>query len=163
SLARLRYHLRWRRWVVASLACAWALPALGEEIGTQSFTTFRSLGPAQLVGGIGTDPSADSLADARFRQADLDALMADIEGIAAATPFAPPRVVPSVRNPPVSLVNRGFFGFDGINHADQRFAGTGRFVNTQFSKEPPDQGLCVGNGFVVEPVNTAIAVYRENG
>jgi len=54
-------------------------------------------------------------------------------------------------------------GFNGLSHADQRLAGTGRYVNTQFSLEPPDQGLCVGNGFVVEPINDAFAVYGERG
>ena len=29
--------------------------------------------------------------------------------------------------------------------------------------EPPDQGLCVGNGFVVEPVNSAFTIYHTNG
>src|SRR5690242_7410049 len=29
--------------------------------------------------------------------------------------------------------------------------------------EPPDQGLCVGNGFVLEPVNSAYRVYDEAG
>ena len=29
--------------------------------------------------------------------------------------------------------------------------------------EPPDQGLCVGNGFVVEPVNSAYNIYSTNG
>ena len=29
--------------------------------------------------------------------------------------------------------------------------------------EPPDQGLCVGNGFVVDMVNSAYTVYRPNG
>jgi len=57
----------------------------------------------------------------------------------------------------------GATGFNGLDHADQRNAGTGIYVNTQFSLEPPDQGLCVGNGFVVEPVNTAFAVYNEGG
>ncbi|MGN6173098.1 MAG: hypothetical protein ACTHPS_09120 [Streptosporangiaceae bacterium] len=54
-------------------------------------------------------------------------------------------------------------GFNGLSHADQRNAGTGVYVNTQFSLEPPDQGLCVGNGFVVEPINLAFAVYSERG
>ncbi|HET9038230.1 MAG TPA: hypothetical protein VFN45_18595 [Myxococcaceae bacterium] len=154
---------RWRGWLLLLFAAAWAPQTLAEEIGQQSFTSFRSLGSAQLVGGIGTDRGTDTLADVtRFRRADLDAL-ADIEGIAGETPLATPLVVPSVRNTPVSLVNKGFSGFDGVNHADQRFAGTGAFTNTQFSKEPPDQGLCVGNGFVVEPVNTAISVYSFDG
>jgi len=54
-------------------------------------------------------------------------------------------------------------GFNGLSHADQRLAGTGIYTNTQFSLEPPDQGLCVGNGFVMEPINLALAVYNENG
>ena len=54
-------------------------------------------------------------------------------------------------------------GFNGLTHADQRNAGTGQYVNTQFSLEPPDQGLCVGHGFVIEPINLAFAVYNKSG
>ena len=54
-------------------------------------------------------------------------------------------------------------GFDGLDHRDQRLAGTGQFVNTQFSLEPPDQGLCVGNGYVLEAVNTAFEVFGSDG
>jgi len=57
----------------------------------------------------------------------------------------------------------GATGFNGLSHLDQRLAGTGRYAGTQFSLEPPDQGLCVGNGFVVEPINDAFAVYSESG
>jgi hypothetical protein len=57
----------------------------------------------------------------------------------------------------------GFSGFPGLTHYDQRFAGTGSYTNTQFSLEPPDQGLCVGNGFVMEAVNVALAVYNPSG
>jgi hypothetical protein len=63
----------------------------------------------------------------------------------------------------ISLLNPGFSGFDALDHRDQRLAGTGNYANTQFSLEPPDQGLCVGNGFVVETVNTAFAVYDGTG
>ena len=49
--------------------------------------------------------------------------------------------------------------FDGLNHNAQRFARNGN----QFSLEPPDQGLCVGNGYVVETVNDVLAVYNQAG
>jgi hypothetical protein len=49
--------------------------------------------------------------------------------------------------------------FDGINHFRHRTANNGN----QYSVEPPDQGLCAGNGFVVESVNDAIAVYDAAG
>jgi hypothetical protein len=49
--------------------------------------------------------------------------------------------------------------FDGLNHRDQRLANNGN----QFSIEPPDQGLCVGNGFVLETVNDVLRVYDTAG
>lgn len=52
-----------------------------------------------------------------------------------------------------------FIGFNGLTHLDQRLASGG----DQFSLEPPDQGLAVGNGFVLEAVNTALAVYDTTG
>ena len=71
-------------------------------------------------------------------------------------PPSPPGI-PVVRNPGAAT------GFNGLSHLDQRNAGTGVYTNTQPSLEPPDQGLCVGNGFVVEPINVAFAVYNERG
>ena len=49
--------------------------------------------------------------------------------------------------------------FDGLNFFDQRFANGGN----QFSVEPPDQGLCVGNGKVVEIVNDVYQVFDTRG
>ena len=47
----------------------------------------------------------------------------------------------------------------GLNHRDQRLANGGN----QFSTEPPDQALCVGNGFTVESVNSVLRVYDAGG
>ena len=49
--------------------------------------------------------------------------------------------------------------FDGLNLRDQRLASGGN----QFTVEPPDQSLCVGNGFVVEAVNDVIRVFDRRG
>ncbi len=38
-----------------------------------------------------------------------------------------------------------------------------QFTNYELTFEPPDQGLCEGNGFVLEAVNSAYRVYRTNG
>jgi len=52
-------------------------------------------------------------------------------------------------------------------HVLQNFNGVGSLDSevTNFGAEfePPDQGLCVGNGFVVEPVNSAFTIYRTDG
>ena len=50
-------------------------------------------------------------------------------------------------------------GFEGLNHYQQRYARGGN----QFSLEPPDQGLCVGNGYVLEVVNDVLNVYNSSG
>lgn len=47
--------------------------------------------------------------------------------------------------------------FDGVSSLDSAVTNFG----AEF--EPPDQGLCVGNGFVVEAVNSAFTIYRRNG
>jgi hypothetical protein len=49
--------------------------------------------------------------------------------------------------------------FDGLNHRQQRLANHGN----QFSLEPPDQGLCVGNGFVLEATNDVVRVFDTSG
>jgi hypothetical protein len=70
---------------------------------------------------------------------------------------------PAPPNTPV-VVNENSQGWEGLDHKDQRLAGGGN----QFSLEPPDQGLCVGNvspndpSFgpeVVESVNDALVFY----
>jgi hypothetical protein len=50
------------------------------------------------------------------------------------------------------------FGFEGLNHYQQRYSRGGN----QFSVEPPDQGMCVGNGQVVEAVNDVFNVYSAS-
>jgi hypothetical protein len=50
-------------------------------------------------------------------------------------------------------------GFEGLNLYQQRYARGGN----QFTVEPPDQGLCVGNGYVVEAVNDVLNVFDMSG
>ena len=51
------------------------------------------------------------------------------------------------------------FSFDALNHRAQRLANGGN----QFSLEPPDQGLCAGNGFVMETINDVMRIFDVNG
>jgi hypothetical protein len=50
-------------------------------------------------------------------------------------------------------------GFDGLNFYQQRYARGGN----QFSVEPPDQALCVGNGYVLEAVNDVLNIFNTSG
>ena len=47
--------------------------------------------------------------------------------------------------------------FNGVSSRDSAVTN----FNAEF--EPPDQGMCVGNGYVVEMVNSAYTVYKPNG
>jgi len=55
-------------------------------------------------------------------------------------------------NPEINL------SFEGLNHRDSRLA----FGGNQFSGEPADQGICVGNGYILETVNSALQVYTAS-
>lgn len=61
--------------------------------------------------------------------------------------------------PPSSFgVSAGLLeNFNGVSSHDSEITNFGE----EF--EPPDQGLCSGNGFVVEMVNSAYSVYRTDG
>src|SRR5215470_12294825 len=79
-----------------------------------------------------------------------------IEHTAPTVPAAP--IVPGVgvgSSGPLSVVT----SFDGLNHRNQRLANGGN----QFSLEPPDQGLCVGNGFELEVINDVLKVFTPSG
>jgi hypothetical protein len=49
-------------------------------------------------------------------------------------------------------------GFEGLNLYQQRYARGGN----QFTVEPPDQGMCAGNGYVLEAVNDVLNVFSSS-
>ncbi|TML21970.1 MAG: hypothetical protein E6G35_16700 [Actinobacteria bacterium] len=75
-------------------------------------------------------------------------------GQTATSAAAPSRPSAITRGGPQLLAS-----FDGMNHRSQRTANGGN----QFSIEPPDQGLCVGGGHVVEALNDVFRVYSASG
>jgi hypothetical protein len=65
-----------------------------------------------------------------------------------------------VRSGPRAKSNPTLKGsFEGLNLYQQRYARGGN----QFTVEPPDQALCVGNGHVLEAVNDVLNVYDSSG
>ncbi len=71
---------------------------------------------------------------------------------AGALRSAPSLAAPASRAPGALPTN-----FNGVSSLDSAV------TNFGLEFEPPDQGLCVGNGFVVEMVNSAYTVYDESG
>lgn len=73
----------------------------------------------------------------------------DDDAVAAATSAAAATTTATVSSAPP-----GVLGASGLNHFDNRTADGGN----QFSVEPPDQALCVGNGYVLEAVNLVVGL-----
>jgi hypothetical protein len=120
-----------------------------------SATFYGTTSPLALTAAAGLSPAA--------RANTGDSRIARVFAHNAAAGSHATLQPPSPAGTPVVSSPGAATGFNGLSHLDQRLAGTGIYANTQFSLEPPDQGLCVGNGFIMEPINLALAVYNENG
>ncbi len=70
-----------------------------------------------------------------------------------ATAVAAPQAAATALAEPTGVLEN----FNGVSSRDSEVTNFGQ----EF--EPPDQGLCAGNGFVVEMVNSAYSVYRPDG
>jgi hypothetical protein len=62
-----------------------------------------------------------------------------------------------------SFASATFNGFNGLDQFSQAVAPTGFAGGDNGQLEPPDQGLAVGNGFVLEPINNAIEIFDTTG
>ncbi len=133
---------------------------------TQTLLTLNSLGTTKLTAtSQSTQSATSSNIEVRPTEDREDSPKLQING-ATPPPIAPPPAGTAPPNPAglnVTTNNPGFSGFNGLSHFDQRNAGTGAFTNTQFSLEPPDQGMCASNNFVLDSINTALEVRSTKG
>ena len=146
--------------ILASAVGSVSAASPSKSLGHQSAAKVTRLG----TGHIGRRSGGEQETDLDQTQPDPEEAQAELNkqipnSISAAR--VPSSHVP--RPGALPIVDATGAGFDGLNHFDQRTAGTGDYVNTQFSVEPPDQALCVGNGFVVEAVNSAARVRSATG
>lgn len=72
--------------------------------------------------------------------------------VSVATP-----TVPAARGSATAAASRLLSSFNGTSSRDSEVTN----FNARF--EPPDQGLCAGAGFILEPVNSAYRIFRTNG
>jgi hypothetical protein len=152
------------------VAAALAVAAFQLDIGTKpvlaaapTFTVIpisaSSAAPIPTV-GTGGDATQDPEVDLSTLGGDVDGGAGDgfagINRTIAAAGGTGPRATGRTRaksNPKLVA------SFEGLNFNNQRFANHGN----QFSVEPPDQGLCAGNGFVLESANDVLRVHDANG
>ncbi|HKO33829.1 MAG TPA: hypothetical protein VJY85_08800, partial [Candidatus Limnocylindria bacterium] len=142
-----------------------ALAARSHNVGTKSFIKAQHVGTTRITGRAPRGEDEGVLTgevrpdpEERAEEGEREKFIRNPISTARVPSSHVPR--PAVQ-PIVDATGTTHFG--GLNHFDQRFSGTGDYTNTQFSLEPPDQALCVGNGFVVESVNTVIRVRNPAG
>ena len=145
-----------------------ARPTVTQAVRTYEPLMFRgvaSLRRRAATTGSQAAPNATGSSDAAVRQQKRGYFASDVHSGAkrASSSNVPSANIPAASGLPIVPPEISTFGFVGLTHADQRNAGSGAYTNTQFSLEPPDQALCVGNGLVVEAVNNAIAIYDSSG
>ena len=133
--------------VFASSALAGGDPIVVQSSGTTSFAGKGSVGP------LPTGPTREWRGPKRTGSSPLQSNQLsngpDLQGGSGGPATGRPR---AKSNPQLLL------DWEGVNHLDQRTADGGN----QFSGEPPDQGICAGNGFVLESVNSALRVYSAD-
>jgi hypothetical protein len=132
-----------------------------QKAGYQSVAKVTRLGVTRPAAGGPpglADPGAATVGEFRPRPRKVESQISGNKSFA----HVPSRNVP---RPAISDVQdaTGTFGFNGLNHRENRTAGSGPYTNTQFSLEPPDQALCVSDDFVVESVNTVVRMRTKAG
>jgi hypothetical protein len=106
-------------------------------------------------------PGGDALQDP-----EIDSAMADDEDVAATSTHINRTIAKasghgaSAHSGQKTKSNPGLsLSFDALNFRNQRLANGGN----QFSVEPPDQALAVGNGYVLEAVNDVLRIWDTTG
>ncbi len=140
-----------RRLVIASLvgASAFMAAAPSSKVAAAAGTTTQyapaSLGQAARITGSTTAGTASTATRSR------GARRVPVHGSGSAGLRAPAARTAS------TTASTLLHNFNGVSSLDSAVTNYG----AQF--EPPDQGLCAGNGFILEPVNSAYRVYRPDG
>jgi len=130
---------------------------------TVSKRSVKFVGTTHLQHGAAARKSTGSLSGGFFRK-DIDADEGlDIRG--ANGNNSPARVRAAHVPTPAgnAFANGNFSGFIGLTEFEQAYLAFAGPNGVNGELEPPDQGLAVGNGFVVEAINDAITVYDTSG
>lgn len=153
--------------VTALLFNAMALAPLVPSLASASTTRLISAAGTTSIRATVAGSDAVQFPELRGRQAALMEQQSDkpakpdvVNRSQSAKRAAPTAALLAATDPtPISGLSGVDLTFRGLNHRDQRTANAGN----QFSLEPPDQGLCVGNGYVLETINDVMRVYNTSG
>jgi hypothetical protein len=135
-----------------------AVPAMTPAVAAPGDTRSIPAGGTTAIraGALGPDGlQQPELRPPRAHQGEADSFNRSRPGFRNGNFPKRPLDAPTVASSAIAGSDPGLLaGVDGLTHRDTRLANGGN----QFSLEPPDQALCVGNGYVVEAVNSALRV-----
>lgn len=133
-----------------------ATPTLGADQSVRQIKVLRTVNLAQVASTPSAAPPIKHLEIDHKRPGSALAT-----GERAVTPKV---ILGGSSAPPSTVVSGGDNGsFNGIDISDMKAGGTGTYDASNLGLEPPDQGLCVGNGYVMETVNDGMRVYTSAG
>jgi hypothetical protein len=148
-----------RGWVLAGvLGLVFLVPA-GSAGQAADRPASSSSGPygTVAVGLAARDDSPMPPAVAPSSAARTRSLGVRVRRASVAAGAAPSASATALSATPFAAAAGTLVNFNGVSSRDSAATNFGAEV------EPPDQGLCVGNGFVVEMVNSAYSVYDTSG
>ncbi len=155
--------------IFAVLTLLPAIPGVraAQQTSTQSLQQLSFLG-STTIPATSTTATVPSNSPNDVDSSSLILNLIARSGVNAA--HVPAKNIPTPSANPTATSNPGLIvGFNALSHRDERLSGTGRYINTQFSTEPPDQGLCIGtasstgNTVVLEAINSALRVFSTTG
>ncbi len=138
---------------VASLAATPVASVAAASGSTQTLQNLTRIGTSHFV----SSPTGLS-GDTRTQALPTDT-GDDLDTHAGRGPSGPPTKNPNPGPNRITSFNPGFSGFQGLDHFDTRTRDGGN----AYSLEPPDQGLCVGNGYVLETINDVMVAFDSAG
>jgi hypothetical protein len=168
---------------VAAASVLASPPARSAQAATPSGFSHSSA-PAQLAGALAAAnapvaPAASTVTTTNRYQASASGVVTpgrSIESASGTSSAASPKIskgarlrpgtagaaranpqAPAAASAAVAAGSSLLHSFNGVSSLDSEL------TNYRQRFEPPDQGLCVGNGFVLEPVNSAYRIYHTNG
>ena len=107
----------------------------------------------------GTDAVQDPEVDTSMTEADLGSADSGGGMVNRSIAVGPGPTVSALSGKKAKSNPQLNVSFNGLNFRQQRLANNGN----QFSVEPPDQGVCAGNGFVMESINDVLRVFDTTG
>ena len=135
---------------VGALGSAAAFPFSAARAASLQAATYAPSETGLVPPAAAVHPSSNSAAALPAQRSPR--VLPGRSGASRTAPARPAVTSPTSRTSPSILSN-----FNGTSSKDSGLAN----FNQEF--EPPDQGLCVGNGYVLEPVNSAYRIFNSSG